>query len=118
MVLPPGDDTVALNSCYVLPCATLEDARAFAALLSSPLAAAWLNALAEPARGGYRRYLAWTVALLPVPDDWPRARKLLAGCLTSEGDPAAGDPRLLSAVLRAYRLRHVDLAPLLAWNAR
>ncbi len=118
MVLPPGDDTVALNSCYVLPCATLEDARAFAALLSSPLAAAWLNALAEPARGGYRRYLAWTVALLPVPDDWPRARTLLAGCLTSEGDAAAGDPRLLSAVLRAYRLRHVDLAPLLAWNAR
>jgi hypothetical protein len=118
MVLPPGDDTVALNSCYVLPCPTLEDAHAVAALLSTALAAAWLNALAEPARGGYRRYLAWTMALLPVPDDWPRARTLLAECLTSDGPARRADPRLLSAALRAYRLRHVDLAPLLAWNAR
>src|ERR671929_783018 len=78
LVLQPGDATIALNSCYVLPCPTPEDAHAFAALLNSPLAAAWLNVLAEPARGGYRRYLAWTVALLPIPHDWPRARRMLA----------------------------------------
>lgn len=111
LVLPTGDPTVALNSCYVLPCATHDDALAFAALLASPLIAAWLNALAEPARGGYRRYLAWTVALLPIPTEWYRARHLL---LPSPAAPS----ELLAATLRCYRLRHGDVAPLLAWNAR
>lgn len=111
IVLPAGDPTVALNSCYVLPCASREDADAFAALLSSPLVAAWLNALAEPARGGYRRYLAWTIALLPLPADWPRARTLLLA-KDAKGSDA------LTAVLRAYRLRYSDVAPLLTWNAR
>ena len=52
LVLPAGDPTVPLNSCYALPCRDPRDALAVAALLNSPLAAAWLNALAEPARGG------------------------------------------------------------------
>jgi hypothetical protein len=46
LVLPPGDGTVALNSCYVLPCRDPDDASAIAALLNSPLAAAWLGAIA------------------------------------------------------------------------
>ena len=47
-----GNPVVALNSCYVANCKTLDDAYALAALLNGPLVAAWLNALAEPARGG------------------------------------------------------------------
>ena len=108
-----------LNSCYVLPCADPADAQALAALLNSTLAAAWLGALAEPARGGYRRYLAWTVALLPLPRDWPRARALLSPLAERAArgeEPAAGE--LDAAVLRAYRVRPADMAPLLAWHAR
>ena len=77
-VLPAGDPTVPLNSCYVLSCDDVCDAYALTALLNGPLAAAWLNAIAEPARGGWHRYLAWTVSLLPLPNDWARARSLLA----------------------------------------
>ncbi len=78
IVLEAGDPAVPLNSCYVIACDREEDAHAIAVLLNSMVAAAWLNALAEPARGGYRRYLGWTVALLPLPHDWERARTLLA----------------------------------------
>src|SRR5262249_26040261 len=77
-VLALGDPTVALNSCYVARCRAPRDAHAMAALLNPPLARAWLNAAAEPARGGYRRYLGWTLSLLPVPANWPRARAVLA----------------------------------------
>src|SRR6185503_13978444 len=52
-VLPAGDATVALNTCYVARCSDQTDALALAALLNSPMARAWLNAVAEPARGGY-----------------------------------------------------------------
>ena len=119
MVLPPGDGAVALNSCYVLPCRDPVDAHALAALLNSPLAAAWLGAIAEPARGGYKRFLAWTVSLLPVPSDWPRARAILAPLADRaiERDDVTGDD-LLDAAVRAYRLRRADVAPLLAWGSR
>ena len=118
-ILAAGDPTVPLNSCYVLPCANPDDALAFAALLNSSLAAAWLDALAEPARGGWHRYLAWTVALLPIPTDWPRARALLAPIAERAvlGTPP-NDIELLDAACRAYRLEHDDVAPLLAWSHR
>lgn len=119
VVLAAGDPAVPLNSCYVIACDREEDAHAIATLLNSVVAAAWLNALAEPARGGYRRYLGWTVALLPVPHDWERARTLLAplGMRASSGAPAAPD-EIVHAVARAYRLRPADLEPLLAWMGR
>jgi hypothetical protein len=118
-ILAAGDPTVPLNSCYVLPCADPEDALAFAALLNSRLAAAWLDALAEPARGGWHRYLAWTVSLLPIPTDWPRARALLAPLAERAvlGTPP-NDTELLDAACRAYHLKHDDVAPLLAWSHR
>lgn len=119
IVLAPADPAVPLNSCYVIACDRAEDAHAFAALLNSTIAAAWLNALAEPARGGYRRYLGWTVALLPIPRDWERARTLLAplGMRASAGSEI-GDDELTGAVARAYHLRAADLEPLLAWTGR
>ena len=62
LVLDAGDDTVPLNSCYVARAPHEDDAHALAALLAGPLAAAWLALVAEPARGGWRRYLGWTMA--------------------------------------------------------
>jgi hypothetical protein len=118
-VIPAGDETVPLNSCYVLPCPELDDALAFAALLNSHLAAAWLNTIAEPARGGWHRYLGWTISLLSVPTDWPRAREILAPIAERavNGAPPS-DVELLDAVCRAYRLKHANVAPLLAWEHR
>ena len=118
-VIPAEDETVPLNSCYVLPCPELDDALALAALLNSPLAAAWLNTIAEPARGGWHRYLGWTISLLPIPEEWPRARALLAPIAERAmlGAPPT-DIELLDAACRAYRLKHADVAPLLAWEHR
>jgi hypothetical protein len=115
-ILPAGDPTVPLNSCYVLPCDDPVDAFAIAALLNSPLAAAFLNAIAEPARGGWHRYLAWTVELLPVPREWARARRILAPLAERAllGKPPTGS-ELLAAACHAYRLTGEDVAPLVAW---
>lgn len=107
LVLPAGDAAVPLNTCYVLPCADERDAWALATLLNSTLAAAWLNPIAEPARGGYRRYLGWTVSLMPVARNWTRARDTLAAAARRPDD------FLLDAVLRAYGLAPSDVAPLL-----
>jgi len=116
-VLGANDETVLLNSCYVARCRDLVDACTLAALLNSPIVAAWLNALAEPARGGYRRYLGWTVSLMPLPTDWSAARDKLAPIAerAQSGSPPDADT-LLSAVLEAYHLREADVEPLLLWN--
>jgi hypothetical protein len=119
LVLPAGDQTVPINTCYVVRCRDLVDAFALATLLNSAVAAAWLGAIAEPARGGYRRFLAWTVARLPVPDDWARARGILAP-LGEHGFAGAPPSRqdLLEATLDAYRVRRSTMAPLLEWTSR
>jgi hypothetical protein len=120
-VLRAGDPVVPLNSCYVAHCRDETDALALAALLNSSLADAWLAALAEPARGGYRRFLGWTMALLPVPRDWSRARELMAPVaarLMAEPDSArTAGVELLEQCLRAFGLRHGEVAPLLTWFA-
>ncbi len=110
-LIAAGDPTVPLNTCYVAAFDDPRDARAFATLLAAPPLVAWLGALAEPARGGFRRHLAWTVALLPVPADWRAARDLLADAWTAT--PGA---RTLAACA-AYGIPPHALAPLLAWDA-
>lgn len=117
LVLPAGDPRIALNSCYVLSCRDETDALALATWLNSPLAAAWLSPIAEPARGGYRRYLAWTMARLPIPQDWARAREVFAplGRRGTNGERVS-DLELLDASLRAFRLRHSTVAELLLWE--
>lgn len=117
-VVPVGSRVVPLNSCYVARCADPDDALALAALLNSALAAAWLSLVAEPARGGYHRYLGWTLALLPLPREWERAKGILApmGLRAAAGLPPEPS-ELLDAVIRAYRVRPADMAPLLAWAA-
>jgi hypothetical protein len=116
LVLDSGDRTVPLNTCYILRTRDLVDALALAALLNSPVADAWIGAVAEPARGGYRRHFAWTIGRLPVPDDWARAREVLSplGERGIRGDPP-GRTELMSAVLDAFRVRHRSIAPLLEW---
>ncbi len=118
-VLAAGDRTVPLNSCYVVSTPTLDEAHALAAWLNTPLAAAWLSVLAEPARGGYRRLLGWTMALLPLPRDWERTVTLMAplGARGADGDPPPPD-ELLAAALDAMDLTPAQVEPLLAWGHR
>ena len=117
LVLMEGDRTVPLNTCYVFATRDLTDAFTLAALLNSPVADAWVGAVAEPARGGYRRHFAWTLARLPVPDDWARARDVLAplGERGVQGD-APSRSALMTAVLDAFRVRRSSIAPLIEWT--
>jgi N-6 DNA Methylase len=118
MVIEAGDSVVPLNSCYAVSCNTLDDAHGLAALLNCPLVSAWLNVVAEPARGGYRRYLGWTMSMLPLPRDWDRAHGQLAplGARAMSGD-VPSDSELLLAALDSYRLRLSDIQPLLSWTS-
>jgi hypothetical protein len=117
LVLRAGDPTVPLNTCYVVRTRSEDSAYAFAVLLNSPVGAAWLGALAEPARGGYRRFLGWTCARFPVPRDWERACALLAplGRAASAGQ-VTDAWTLTERVLEAYGRSHGELAPLLSWH--
>ena len=117
IVVDVGSDLVPLNTCYVVSCPSPEDAHALAALINGPLIAAWLDLIAEPARGNYRRYLGWTMSLLPIPADWIRARKVLAaarGYCTADDR----DALLLAAGLDAYGLERRVIEPLLEWTRR
>jgi hypothetical protein len=117
VVVPESERVVPLNTCYVVRCAKIDDAHALAALLNGPLAAAWLNAIAEPARGGYHRYLGWTVSLLPLPTRWNRARRILAplGERAMLGD-IPDNEELLAGALEAYHLQRTKVQPLLTWS--
>lgn len=115
-VLAAGNPVVPLNSCYVLRCPDLQDALALATLLNGPLAAAWLAAIAEPARGGYHRYLGWTMALLPLPVHWMRVRAPLAAIgRAALAGSVPDDDQLLGAALTAFGLAPQDVEPLLHW---
>lgn len=117
VVLSPDDDTVPMNSCYVVRAPSEDDADALAAWLNSPLAAAWLGAIAEPARGGYHRFLGWTMARLPLPSDWAAAVRIFAsigrdarrGCTPSPAE-------LHDGTLRAFRMHASLVEPLLTWT--
>jgi hypothetical protein len=117
LVVNAGECVVPLNTCYVAFCPAIADAHALAAILNGPLAAAWLNAVAEPARGGYHRYLGWTMSILPLPTDWNRARDILAplGERATEGDVPPPD-ELLRTSLDAYGLHRNAVQPLLSWE--
>ena len=118
-VLTVGDPTVPLNSCYVLRTPTAADALTVHALFASTIVNAWLHVLAEPARGGFRRYLGWTVATLPTPADWPRAVRLLrplgAALMCQGAARHHAIAALDAAVLEAYQLTPVLVSPLLEW---
>ena len=115
-VIPAGDSSVPLNTCYVVRCPTMCDAFALAALMNSDVISSWLSILAEPARGGYRRYMGWTIALMPIPADWNRACALLAplGELAYNGAPP--DPAdLRAAAVTAFGIDEACVEPLIEW---
>ena len=115
----PGDRVVALNSCYVVRCPEPDDALALVAFLNSPLASAWLTLVAEPARGSFFRFLGWTMAMLPIPADWPRARAILSplGAQAVAGDPPSPH-ELLDRAIAAFRVRRSDVAAMVEWASR
>ena len=118
-VLHPGDPTVPLNTCYVLRAASLTDAFALDTLLTSPIAAAWLDAIAEPARGGWRRFLGWTVAALPVPENWAASRIPLANfCRMQRNGTAPSPEEHVAVAAAAYGIPLQSLLPLLHWRTR
>jgi hypothetical protein len=117
LVLPRGDVTVPLNTCYVVRAPSDDDAHALAVLLNSSVGTAWLAALAEPARGGYRRFLGWTCARFPLPRDWPRAVRLLAPLGREAAQGQVPDVwTLTERVLEAYAIEHGAVAALLSWH--
>ena len=115
-VIPKGNDAVPLNTCYVARCRDEIDAHLLAVILNSKLAASWLALLAEPARGGYLRFMGWTMSLLPLPRDWANARRLLApvGMEAARGN-CPSEEELLIVVLCAYGLAPAVIAPLIEW---
>ena len=117
MILPPHARAVPLNSCYGVRVHDPVDAHALVALLNAPTTTAWLSLVAEPARGGYHRFLGWTVLALPLPD-WQRAREILApiAARARRGEPLSTET-LHRATLETYRITHHDVAPLLAWTS-
>lgn len=116
-LLMPNDPTVPLNTCYVVRAPEVEDALALTTLLNAPIIAAWLAVLAEPARGGYHRYLGWTLAALPVPRDWRRAVEILAPVAHAALAGAPADECALdTAVLDAFGIPRSTVAPLSTWN--
>lgn len=117
VVLSPDDDTVPMNSCYVVRAPSEDDADALAAWLNSPLAAAWLAAIAEPARGGYHRFLGWTMARLPLPSDWAAAVRIFASIGRDARRGRTPSPaELHDGTLRAFRVHASLVEPLLTWT--
>jgi hypothetical protein len=60
--------------------------------------------------------MGWTVSLLPLPEDWSRARQKLAplGERAMAGDVPTRE-EMLDAALSAYGVRLDDIQPLLSW---
>lgn len=116
-VIPAGDNSIPVNSCYVVRCRHRIDSNALAALLNSPLVCAWLSLIAEPAQGAYNRYLGWTMSLLPVPRDWDRHRRGLSEIYERA---AAGNPpssrELFVRTLKVYGLAENDVQDMMAWT--
>ncbi len=66
-VLDPENRAVPLNTCYVVCVPDREAAVTVAATLNSTWAHALVRALADEARGGYRRHNAAVIGRMPVP---------------------------------------------------
>jgi len=67
MAVVPPPDVVPLNTVYGIATRTAEDAHALAALFNTRWCTALARLMADPARGGYRRFNARVVGQLPLP---------------------------------------------------
>jgi hypothetical protein len=114
---------VSLNTVYQIPAASDEDAHFLAAVLNSTVARTYLKAIAERATGGYFRFLGWTVALLPFPEEPDAAvRKSCIGLSRQAHHAgqlnAVERRRLDDLVARLYGLGARDLDTLRSFDAR
>jgi hypothetical protein len=114
---------ISLNTVYQIPAASDEDAHFLAAVLNSTVARAYLKAIAERATGGYFRFLGWTVALLPFPEEPDAAVRKRCIELSRHAHAAGGlDPgerrRLDELVARQYGLGARRLDTLRSFDAR
>ncbi len=78
VALPENSDSIPLNSCYVLIAPDPETAQVAAATLNATWSAVAVRALADEARGGYRRINATVASRLPVPTPSPARDRLAA----------------------------------------
>jgi hypothetical protein len=62
--------------------------------------------------------MGWTLALLPIPRDWERARDSLADLShRARNSVPPSDSELLDTARAAYGASHDAIAPLVAWSA-
>jgi hypothetical protein len=114
---------ISLNTVYQITAASGEDAHLLAAVLNSTVARAYLRAIAERASGGYFRFLGWTVALLPFPEQpdaavVSRCAELSREAHADGGLAGDGQGRLDDAVATLYGLTRDDLDALRAFDDR
>ncbi len=101
-----GADAIPMNSVYYLPAPSQPAAKAVVQLFHSEPMRAIARAIAERARGGWRRHFAWVMRLLPIPDRW--VSDLDDGALSPVDDPGL--------LHRAYGLDSTDVQTLAAWR--
>ncbi|NIN71260.1 MAG: hypothetical protein GTO46_04845 [Gemmatimonadetes bacterium] len=114
---------ISLNTVYQIPAASDEDAHFLAAVLNSTVARAYLKAIAERATGGYFRFLGWTVALLPFPEEPDAAVRMRCIELSRHAHAGGGletaeRQRLDELVARLYGLGPRGLGTLRSFDAR
>jgi len=109
----PGPEVVPLNTVYGIATRTADDAHALAALFNSRWLTALARLVADPARGGFRRFNARVVRALPVPPaEAPAWRALAAaGSRGATDDDAVAELYLLDASDRRALAPLAPLAP-------
>jgi hypothetical protein len=113
---------VTLNTAYFIPTASEDLALLLTAYLNSSPVRTFARAIAERAKDARFRFFAWTVAALPLPDDWASSR--IAPALLDiarhaherHGIAEADANRLDDLVAAHYRLRDAERAALNAFD--
>ncbi|HEV8305118.1 MAG TPA: hypothetical protein VGQ25_09175 [Gemmatimonadales bacterium] len=99
----PDADVVPLNTVYGIATRDAADAVALSALFNSRWLTALARLVADPARGGFRRFNAGVVRALPIPTPASPAWTALAALGGGEGRGPADD-----TVADALELDHAD----------
>ncbi|HKI96778.1 MAG TPA: DNA methyltransferase [Gemmatimonadales bacterium] len=104
VALPEDADSIPLNSCYVLIAPDAETAHVVTATLNATWSAVTVRALADEARGGYRRINATVASRLPVPTPSPARDRLAAFGADAHASNAFDQDTLDELVADALRL--------------
>lgn len=98
---------IPLNTVYFLPAPSRAGAELLARTLNSDPIRALALAIAERARGGWRRHLAWVMRLLPIP-------QAIIDAVFDERSPTILDPSLFGPSI--FGLDQNELDRLNAWR--